>query len=113
MKGLHVSVLRYAYNYDSSLNGITAQADSILLVDEKLEGGLYEPEPDEIYLKLVRRKIRAGEPDYIHAEPYKNGKKLHGGAWSMFGGNYVHSCDSRITALNRYPIPVHDRFENL
>lgn len=111
MKGLYVTVLRNADGSDCTLMGITSIVNTILLIDEKLDG-LYEPKKDEFYLKLVRRKIFPNEPEYIHAEPYCNGEKIHKGAWTMFGGNYVTCSDSRIKALNRYPIPVHDRIES-
>ena len=110
MKGLYVSVLRDAAGYDCTNNGITSKVNRILLIDENLKG-LYEPEPDEVYLILKRRNIWPCESDYIHAEPMKNGKPLHTDKCSMAGGNYVTCCDSRISALNRYPIPVHDRYE--
>jgi len=45
-------------------------------------------------------------PNYPRAEPYVN---IRDEKWSMFGGNYVVSCDSRYTL--RLPIPVMDRVE--
>jgi hypothetical protein len=108
MKGLFVEVLRPASGYDCSINGITSKVNNILLIDEKLRGGLYEPAPDVIYLTLKRRNIFPGQPEYIHAVPTINGEKMTGG---MFGGNFVTCSDTRIRELNAYPIPVHDRFE--
>lgn len=107
-KGLTVTVLRPANGYDCTLNGITSQVDSILLIDESLNG-ITSIKQDEVYLTLVRRQIHQDEPKYIHAVPTVNGVQKKGG---MFGGNYIHCSDSRITSLNRYPIPVHDRFED-
>lgn len=31
--------------------------------------------------------------------------------WTMAGGNYVGTCDSRYSELYRYPCSVHDRIE--
>ena len=107
MKGLYVDVLRRSDGYDCTNNGITSKVTRILLIDEKLNG-IYEPEPDEIYLTLKRRSIYLCEVDYIHAIPTQNGVQMLGG---MSGGNFITGCDSRISALNRYPISVHDRFE--
>jgi len=108
LKGLPVTVLRPATNYDCTLNGITSKVDSILLIDPQLNG-IFDIKQDETYLTLIRRQIRHNEPEYIHAVPTVNGVPQLGG---MFGGNFVTCSDSRISALNRYPIPVHDRFEN-
>ncbi len=104
-KGLSVSVFRS--KYDATNGGITSQVDEIILIDDNLKG-ISEVENEEVYLTLVRRTIRPNEAQYIHAVPTVNGVPKLGG---MFGGNYVHCSDSRISALNRYPIPVHDRFE--
>ena len=109
MKGLYVSILRDASlnGADCTNNGISSKVNRILLVDEKLKGGLYEPEKDEIYLKLVRRNLF--DKEYIHAVPMVNGKLITSN--SMFGGNFITCSDSRIKELNSYPIPVHDRVE--
>jgi len=47
--------------------------------------------------------------EWISAVPVvENGSK----PWFMFGGNFIHSCDSRFAALNGgHPIAVHDRTE--
>jgi hypothetical protein len=108
MKGLTVDVYRHG-SYDCTNRGITSKVDSILLIDNKLDGGLYEPKKDEVYLTLVRRTLSGRE--YIHAVPMVNGERLEFGRSIMFGGNYVFCSDSRVRALNDYPIPVHDRFE--
>jgi hypothetical protein len=32
--------------------------------------------------------------------------------WTMMGGNFGYSCDSRFTSeVSRYPLPIHDRIE--
>ena len=108
-KGLTVHVLRNTIG-DCTNNGVTSNKDCFLLVDSLLDG-LYSPKENEVYLKLVRRNIYINEPDFIHAIPMINGKPLNEGKSSMFGGNFIYCSDSRISELNRYPIPVHDRFE--
>jgi hypothetical protein len=69
--GLTVCVYRSAHA-DASLKGITSRETTLLLIDDKLDG-IYQPEPDTVYLTLVRRKIRPNEPEYIHAVPTING----------------------------------------
>ena len=93
MKGLYVSILRDASlnGADCTNNGITSKVTRILLVDEKLTGGLYEPQLDEVYLKLVRRNVGFKGTEYIHAVPMVNGKVIH--STSMFGGNFIYNCD--------------------
>jgi hypothetical protein len=108
MKGLYVNVMVDADGSDCSNRGITYHKTNLLLVDTKLKDGLYEPKEGEPYLTLVRRQIRMGEPEYIHAVPTVNGVPKKN---TMFGGNFVYSSDSRFSNVNRYPIPVHDRVE--
>lgn len=108
--GLPVSVLRNAEIGDCTANGVTKFNDSFKLVDESLQAP-FNVEEDEVYLKLVYRQIFPGTPAYIHAEPYKNGQPIiPAGHTGMFGGNFVYTSDSRFP--NKYPIPVHDRFES-
>lgn len=104
-KGLLVFI--YRWGHDTTGDGVTSKVDSIILVDDKIEGP-FDVEDDVPYLSLVRRNLFGGE--YIHAIPMLNGKPITGGN-QMDGGNFIYSCDSRFRAVNKYPIPVHDRFE--
>ena len=114
-KGMTVSVLRRVTLRpdgtpgrisDCTNGGVTSKFDDFVLVG---------PGIDEIFLatetrpalKIVRRNI--GGKEYVHAEPLTPCPKNHVGY--MFGGNFVTSCDSRVQAINEYPIPVHDRSE--
>lgn len=109
MKGLSVDILRSSYMSDV-MNGIKNNQTEILLVDPEIRG-INEPEPDELYLVLVRRIIWRNKPPYIHAELWQNGEKYRSGKHNMFGGSFIYACDSRFREINDYPIPVHDRFE--
>ncbi len=108
VKGLHVEVYRPADLGDCSNNGLTARFDSAILIGEGVEG----PEtvdldnPPENVLLLVQRSLSGKE--YRHAEPL-DGHYGGGGKWYMFGGNCIHTSDSRFP--NHYPIKVHDRCE--
>lgn len=47
---------------------------------------------------------------YVRLDPINKG-----GKWNMAGGNYLYSSDSRFKDFvcgNKYPVPIHDRFEN-
>lgn len=45
--------------------------------------------------------------DYRYLRPRSAGK-----SWTMNGGNFGYSCDSRFTSgISRYPLPIHDRIE--
>lgn len=113
MKGLTVNVLRSIRRdsrggfrvEDFSNGGVTSKFDEFVLVDPAIDE-VFEATADRPALKLVRRNI--GGQLYIHAEPLEPvNNKTHMGY--TFGGNFVTSSDSRISAINNYPIPVHDR----
>jgi hypothetical protein len=60
--------------------------------------------PDD-ELILVERTLFGEEANFaVPAGIYKSGRH------SMFGGNFIHTSDSRFPA--KAPISVHDRLEN-
>jgi hypothetical protein len=107
--GLSVSVYRNAEIADCTNGGVTSRVTQCLLTGGKISGSVPETETCPA-LKIVSRDLsRFGKgSEYLHAEPYDTG-----GSWTMFGGNFVASSDSRVT--NACPpngiIPVHDRVE--
>jgi hypothetical protein len=114
LKGLTVDVLRRVRRMkdgslhieDSSNKGISSRVDEFVLVDPAI-AEVFEARADRPALKIVRRMI-AGKL-YVHAEPMTPcPANLMG---YTFGGNFVTSCDSRISEICQYPIPVHDRME--
>lgn len=118
MTGLSVNILIPAAGYDSTNGGATG-ADrrrtyrTYVLFDEEIEYGNYtleecKDDPEVCCLKVVRRWV--GTPrEYLHIEPmFDRGNSVG----SMFGGNYVTSSDSRFRDIFKYPLPVHDRWEN-
>ena len=100
MKGLICNVYR-AKGHDGTNEGVTKFHDRVLLVGKGVVG-VFEEDEDRPTLELVRRII--GGHEYIHAVPKEQTNKN-----SMFGGNFVYTSDGRFP--NKYPIPVHDRFE--
>lgn len=100
-KGLLVTI--YKSSNDCTNGGVTAKANSIILTGEGVPE-IFSISEGDIYLKLVKRNL--GGSEYLHAEPVGQGSK---GVGFMFGGNFIHTSDSRF--VSKYPIPVHDRSE--
>ena len=90
---------------DSTNNGLTSREDSIVLhygSDTDLADLTLIPDDE---LVLVERHLFGEEAWYaVPAGIYKSNKH------SMFGGNFIHTSDSRFPG--RAPIPVHDRVES-
>ena len=100
MSNILTYVLRNSLG-DSTNNGLTSREDSIILH--------YGPDmqvdmiPDD-ELILVERTIFGKQSNYaVPASIFKSG--VH----SMFGGNFIHTSDSRFPS--DAPISVHDRVE--
>ena len=103
VKGLLVFVYRDAAGGDCTNGGVTGKATQAILVGDGIPG-IFDVRPDLPALRIVKRAFSWGE--YVHAEPVDRPDGLCG---PMFGGNFIHSSDARFP--NKYPIPVHDRFE--
>ena len=97
-------VLRNALG-DSTANGLTSREDSIILHhghDVDLADLTLIPDDE---LVLVEREL-FGKPAWYA----KSAGLLKSNTHSMFGGNFIHTSDSRFPS--RAPIQVHDRVEN-
>lgn len=109
MKGIHCDIYRNHYG-DCTNGGITASGNgigSVTLIGPDVEG-FCEPTEAAPALYLSR-----GPLGHCRAtpEPLSDGRQ-DGSRWWMFGGNFIHSSDSRFAALNNgAPIAVHDRTE--
>jgi len=101
--GLLATVYRAAGLGDCTNGGITSRVDQVVIVGEGSE--IFEPSDDAPAVVIVRKSYRFG--DYMFAKPVALGDRQ-----SMFGGNYITCSDSRVRAINKYPIPVHDRIED-
>lgn len=104
--GLLVSVYRSASG-DTTAGGVSSQHNHFTLIDREVEGP-FEANDERPELNLVRRTI--GGQLYLHATPPQASWPA-GKAGPMFGGNFIHTSDSRFGRVSRYPIPIHDRFE--
>lgn len=99
MKGILVFALRSALG-DTTNGGVTSKYHTFVLVGPGVPE-VFEPNEATPVLRLE-----------------KNGRFGHrvvpensDGKWTMFGGNFVWSSDSRFRAISENPLPVHDRIE--
>ena len=96
-KYLTAYVYRNACLGDSTNNGITARFDEVAF--KHPQGFLSNPGNRPVV--VLKDKF---DGDYVYAKPADAGN-----VWTMFGGNFIYSSDSRFPS--RQPIPVHDRIE--
>lgn len=106
IKCIGVGVLRRT-GVDCTNNGVSSRFDEVLI---PCEGGYVEVDEDDPPENLcyVARTMFCGEL-YVHLKPVGTLKK-----WSMAGGNFAYSCDSRFSYLignGGYPVAIHDRVE--
>ena len=89
---------------DSTANGLTSKVNQVdLHYGDTVDLADLNNIPDD-ELVLVERQLFGKEAWYaVPAGIYKSNKH------SMFGGNFIHTSDSRFPG--RSPIPVHDRIE--
>ena len=104
MKGLLCYIFKDKMG-DSSNGGISSHCDRVILI-----GGceIFEANEKEPAIKLVRKG------NYVTAVPVFPPGKEPKGIGPMFGGTFVHTCDSRFGELvgHNYPVPLHDRWES-
>jgi hypothetical protein len=111
LKGLTVTVYRAVDFPDCTNGGVTGRVSRAVLVDREGEPKtlpeIFEPGPDAPALVLMRDKVHLA--GYIYAVPLDIVKS---GKYPMFGGNFVHTSDSRLREAGcNGPVPVHDRLE--
>jgi len=99
-KGLILEI--YRSDYDSVINKMNG-IKSVVLVDKAMPE-IFEASEDMPAVKIVTRNLFG--KDYTHAEPLKPG-------FYAFGGTFLYTSDSRLSAVAKYPIPLHDRQMNL
>ena len=96
MKGITASI--YRSDYDCKINVMHGKK-AVTIIDENI-AQIFEASENKPAVRIVRRQLFGSE--YIHAEPFEEGRY-------SFGGTYISCSDSRVRALNKYPIPLHDR----
>lgn len=114
-KGLIVNVFRT--NYDATNKGISSKHDSLILIKD--ESDTYSPNVSKVFEEkfdetlFLKSKIINGSVNsapYLYAVPKDLTDEQKTMIGPMFGGNFIYTSDSRFP--NRYPIPIHDRFEH-
>ena len=107
--GINVSVYKDAdSNYDCTMNGVTNRFTKLCVTNVD---GPFDPSDDCPPVQLVEGNL----PGTVKIVP-EEGK----GKWTMFGGNYAATSDSRFSEAvekivgGRFygAVPVHDRVEN-
>ena len=107
-KGLLISVYKSPLG-DSTNKGLSSKFDSLLLVGDGIENGPFETSDE--------KDFAFGGKDYLvceYRERYDDfiatPKSLKdSGKWTMFGGNFAYTSDSRFPG--KHPIKIHDRVE--
>ena len=98
---LPVSVYR-SPGSDCSLSGITSTDDPYLVVPCH-DGHITEDDVADRGYSVLIPGTKGGALNFVP-------EGVEG--WSMFGGNFVYTSDSRFSRLYGHsPIAVHDRFE--
>lgn len=123
-----ISVNVYKWDWgDCTNNGISERNSELLIVGQvDYMTKEFETFADNLYLShkinfnneeelnadnlclLVKRELFGENADYIVGlKDYLSGK------WTMMGGNFGYSCDSRYRqTINNLPLPIHDRIED-
>ncbi len=131
-KGMIVSIYKPADGFDGTNQGVTSKADHAMIVGPVIEicsktifGKAYEPGHGHCEERKVREDLVIPEIftdtgdrpvlriELRHAQTYMVAvpADIPEGTWTMFGGNFIYTSDSRLRAICPYPIPVHDRIE--
>ena len=97
---LYVNILKHA-GQGCTNGGVTDFSDEAVLVWDETPEQMADLPNNKCVLILEKG---LGHHKY-RALPYRTDK----GKWHMFGGNFIHSSDSRFPF--DYPIDVHDRIE--
>jgi hypothetical protein len=105
MKGLLVSVLRDA-EYQGQPQQATENYSGFVLTGDGLPE-IFTPSEDHPEMRLVPGNL----PNTWKAVP----ASLDDVGWTMFGGHYVTTSDSRLSYVIGKPavVPVHDRVESI
>lgn len=99
---LSVNVLTTAGFPDCTNNGISANGSKLFVPCDR--GNWTEEDIQGMENAVILEVGKAG--GRIHFR--EKGQK----AWTMFGGNFAYSSDSRFTEMYPNPIHIHDRIEN-
>ena len=100
--GFYVDVFRAARGGDCTNGGISSRADKIFVISDGITfefGPFYEDDAIASNIPVFVVGTAGGRK---HLKPKGETR------WTMFGGNFAYSSDSRTPT---YPIAIHDRIE--
>lgn len=120
MKALTLHVLRDASGTDCTNNGVSSKHDRLALVgtigpDGKFEG-IRDTSLPNMWPADVAVALKRGPMGSVHIVPVENSEA---GDWTMAGGNYAHTSDSRLglffekIGMEKFygALAIHDRVE--
>ena len=111
--GMIISVFKdSSSNYDCTNGGVSSMFNRLCVVNVD---GPFEPDENTPAVKLVKKNT--GFSTIVKLVPVD---ELEKGSWTMFGGNYGSTSDSRFSrAIEKMlgtsfygAVPIHDRVEN-
>ena len=99
-------LLAYVFRWnlgDCTASGISEKHDKLIIVGEGIDE-VFEVDENTPAVELVKAE-QGGK--CLHVKPLDETR------WTMFGGNFIYSSDSRFASLNNgNPIKIFDRIEN-
>lgn len=102
--GLFVEVLKNQ-TCDCTNQGISSKASVLYLAFDK---GPFVLADIRECVRVIKMQTRYGE--YVTCKPLYESNNMH-----AFGGNFLYTSDARFKEITgiEYPVPIHDRKENL
>jgi len=97
LKGLMASIFR-CVEYECPINKFDRLCH-VVIIDERVNAP-FEVLEERPAVKILTKTHNGNK--YIYAEPLEPGNYA-------FGGSFIYCSDSRFAAINKYPIPLHDR----
>jgi hypothetical protein len=101
--GLIISVHRGASGYDGTNSGPSSKVKEFTLIGPTIPQ-VFVPSEKRPAIRIVEHP-RA--PGYLYLLP-----DSLAGRWTMMGGNFGWSWDSRLRKVTERPLPIHDRVES-
>lgn len=91
---------------DCTNGGISSHEDKLYILSDRTTKGPFEPEDIRQCVHIEWRDVCGKK--YINCIP-----AYFINRWYMMGGNFLYTSDSRFEEITKfkYPIPIHDRYE--
>ena len=104
VEGLLVSVYRSGGS-DCTNGGISGKVNGGLITGDGVDCKVFTPSEENPHYVIIKDNVCGRER--IRAVP---ADLLESGKWTMFGGNFLYTSDSRFPS--NAPIAIHDRVES-